>query len=106
MTITAEGGQRGGGRGVRATVRILSDGRLELKLPPHQGRPEGPSGFYNIELIVNGVVRSKGHVDLCGSCMAARAIAATEIIDGAQRSSMEEPARWTQWADKVMVFLM
>ena len=63
-----------------------------------------PQGFYNIELMVNRVVRSKGHVGLCGSCMDARAITATEIIDGTQRSSMEELGQWTQWADKVMVF--
>lgn len=63
-----------------------------------------PQGFYNIELMVNKVVYSKGHVGLCGSCMDARAMAATEIIEGTQRSSMEELAQWTQWAEKVIVF--
>jgi uncharacterized protein involved in oxidation of intracellular sulfur len=36
--------------------------------------------------------------------MDARAMAATEIIEGTQRSSMEELAQWTQWADKVIVY--
>jgi uncharacterized protein involved in oxidation of intracellular sulfur len=63
-----------------------------------------PQGFYNIELMVNKVVRSKGQVGLCGSCMDARAMATTEIIEGTQRSSMEALAQWTQWADKVIVF--
>jgi uncharacterized protein involved in oxidation of intracellular sulfur len=61
-------------------------------------------GFYNIELIVNRVIHSKGQVGLCGSCMDARGMAATEIVAGAHRSSMEEFAQWTQWADKVIVF--
>jgi uncharacterized protein involved in oxidation of intracellular sulfur len=63
-----------------------------------------PQGFYNIELMVNRVVRGKGQVGLCGSCMDARAMAATETIEGTHRSSMEELAQWTQWADKVIVF--
>ena len=63
-----------------------------------------PQGFYNIELMVSRVIRSKGQVGLCGSCMDARAMAATEIVEGTHRSSMEELAQWTQWADKVVVF--
>lgn len=63
-----------------------------------------PQGFYNIELMVSRVIRSKGQVGLCGSCMDARAIAAPEIVEGTHRSSMEELAQWTQWADKVVVF--
>lgn len=63
-----------------------------------------PQGYYNIELMVNRVIRSKGEVGLCGSCMDARAMAATEIVEGTHRSSMEELAQWTQWADKVAVF--
>jgi uncharacterized protein involved in oxidation of intracellular sulfur len=61
-------------------------------------------GFYNIELMVNRVIRNTGQVGLCGSCMDARAMAATEIIEGTHRSSMEELAQWTVWADKVVVF--
>ena len=61
-------------------------------------------GFYNIELMVNRVIRSKGQVGLCGSCMDARGMAVTEIVEGTHRSSMEELAQWTQWADKVVVF--
>jgi uncharacterized protein involved in oxidation of intracellular sulfur len=58
----------------------------------------------NIELMVCRVIRSKGQVGLCGSCMDARALAAAEIVEGTHRSSMEELAQWTQWADKVIVF--
>jgi uncharacterized protein involved in oxidation of intracellular sulfur len=61
-------------------------------------------GFYNIELMVGRVIRNKGEVGLCGSCMDARGMTATEIIEGAHRSSMEELAQWTQWTDKVVAF--
>lgn len=61
-------------------------------------------GFYNIQLMVDRVVRGKGQVGVCGSCMDARGINATELSGGAERSSMEELAQWTQWADKVLVF--
>ena len=63
-----------------------------------------PQGFYNIELMVNRAIRSKGQVGLCGSCMDARGMAATEIVEGTHRSSMDELTQWTQSADKVIVF--
>ena len=63
-----------------------------------------PQGFYSIELMVDRVIRNKGQVGLCGSCMDARAVDATEIVEGAHRSSMEELAQWSQWADKIAVF--
>jgi len=61
-------------------------------------------GFYNIQLMVDRVVRSKGQVGVCGSCMDARGIGASELSAGTGRSSMDELAQWTQWADKVLVF--
>jgi uncharacterized protein involved in oxidation of intracellular sulfur len=61
-------------------------------------------GFYNIQLMLNRVVRNNGKVGLCGSCMDARGIDDTELSAGAERSSMDELAQWAQWADKVLVF--
>jgi uncharacterized protein involved in oxidation of intracellular sulfur len=61
-------------------------------------------GFYNIQLMLNRIVRNNGKVGVCGSCMDARGIGATELSGGAERSSMDELAQWTQWADKVLVF--
>lgn len=61
-------------------------------------------GFYNIQLMLDRLVHNKGHVGVCGSCMDARGIDASELSAGADRSSMDELARWTEWADKVLVF--
>jgi uncharacterized protein involved in oxidation of intracellular sulfur len=61
-------------------------------------------GFYNIQLMLNRIVRNNGKVGLCGSCMDARGIVDAELSAGAERSSMDELAQWTHWADKVLVF--
>jgi uncharacterized protein involved in oxidation of intracellular sulfur len=61
-------------------------------------------GFYNIQLMLNRIVRNNGKVGLCASCMDARGIDDTELSAGAERSSMDELTQWTQWADKVLVF--
>ena len=61
-------------------------------------------GFYNIQLMLGRVVRNKGEVGVCGTCMDARAIADAELIDGTRRSTLAELTTWTQWADKVIVF--
>ncbi|MBI5449861.1 MAG: DsrE family protein [Gammaproteobacteria bacterium] len=63
-----------------------------------------PAGFYNIQLMLDKVIRAPAAVGVCGTCMDARGISDAELLDGAQRSSMVELATWTAWADKVMVF--
>ena len=61
-------------------------------------------GFYNIQLMLDRVVRHRGQVGVCGTCMDARGMAATELVEGAHRGSLDELAQWIQWADKVVVF--
>lgn len=63
-----------------------------------------PAGFYNLQLMLNKVLRNKGEVGACGTCMDARGIAEIELIEGTRRSTLEELVNWTQWADKVIVF--
>jgi uncharacterized protein involved in oxidation of intracellular sulfur len=63
-----------------------------------------PEGFYNIEIMLGRVVHDGGEVGACGSCMDARAIADSELIDHSHRRSLAELTTWTQWADKVIVF--
>jgi uncharacterized protein involved in oxidation of intracellular sulfur len=46
----------------------------------------------------------KGDVALCGTCMDARGLAESELIEGARRSTMAQLADWTHEADKVLVF--
>ncbi|MGB5201058.1 MAG: DsrE family protein, partial [Sedimenticolaceae bacterium] len=62
-----------------------------------------PQGFYNLELMVKSVAR-KGKVLLCGACMDARGLMDSELVDGAERSTMDELAERTMAADRLLVF--
>ena len=63
-----------------------------------------PEGYYNIQVMLGRVVRNGGQVGVCGSCMDARGIAESELVEGTHKSSLAELTTWTQWADKVAVF--
>lgn len=63
-----------------------------------------PSGYYNIETMLQSVLRHGGTAGVCGSCMDARGIGDDDLTAGARRSSMDELTDWTQKADKVLVF--
>jgi uncharacterized protein involved in oxidation of intracellular sulfur len=62
-----------------------------------------PNGYYNVERMLKPVV-GRGAVRLCGSCMEARGMAETEMMEGAQRSTLQELTELTLAADKVLVF--
>jgi uncharacterized protein involved in oxidation of intracellular sulfur len=69
-----------------------------------KGNQKVPAGHYNIEVMLQSVARHGGKVGVCSSCMDARGIADTELVEGTHRSSMDELTRWTVDADKVLVF--
>jgi uncharacterized protein involved in oxidation of intracellular sulfur len=54
-----------------------------------------PEGYYNLERMLRRVLSSKGAVLLCGTCMDARGMSETELVDGARRSTMDELANAT-----------
>lgn len=62
-----------------------------------------PQGFYNLELMLKSVLR-KGDVLACGTCMDVRGLLDEELINGAQRSTMQALSERTLNADKVLVF--
>lgn len=63
-----------------------------------------PEGFYNIQVMLGRVVRNNGQVGVCGTCMDARGITESELLEGTHKSTLAELTSWTQWADKVIVF--
>jgi len=63
-----------------------------------------PQGFYNIGDMLGMVLRAGTGVGVCGTCIDARGIADTDLVQGSHRSTMDELTAWTQWADKVLVF--
>ena len=63
-----------------------------------------PEGFYNLQVMLGRVVRNSGQVGVCGTCMDARGITESELVEGTHKSTLAELTTWTQWADKVIVF--
>jgi len=63
-----------------------------------------PDGYYNLERLLSAVARHGAEIGLCGSCMDARGVGEGALVDGARRSSLEELADWTLWADNVLSF--
>jgi uncharacterized protein involved in oxidation of intracellular sulfur len=69
-----------------------------------KGGQKVPSGHYNVETMLDGLIRHGAALGVCGSCIDARGIAEGELVNGACRSSMDELTAWTINADKVLVF--
>lgn len=63
-----------------------------------------PDGYYNVNKMLDNVVRRHGRVLVCGTCMDARGLSQEELIEGAQRSTLDELTEETLAADKVLVF--
>ncbi len=63
-----------------------------------------PQGYYNVNRMLQAVILKQAAIGVCGSCMDTRGIKEAELLEGTRRSSLEELADWTQWADRVLVF--
>ncbi len=63
-----------------------------------------PQGYYNIEVMLKSMLRHKTEVGVCGTCMDARGISDSELIEGTQRSTLEALTDWSARADKVQVW--
>ena len=63
-----------------------------------------PDGYYNLDTMVRSLARKRASIGCCGTCMDARGITEAMLSEGAHRSSMDELADWTRWADKVITF--
>ena len=63
-----------------------------------------PNGYYHLDRMLTSTLRHGAEVGLCGTCMDARAVDESRLVEGARRSSLEELTDWTLWADKVVTF--
>jgi uncharacterized protein involved in oxidation of intracellular sulfur len=63
-----------------------------------------PNGYYNLERMLAAVNRHGAGIGLCGTCMDARGIREEQLVPGTRRSSLDELADWSLWADKVISF--
>ena len=63
-----------------------------------------PDGYYNTERMMKRLAMAPHRVLLCGSCMDARGLTESELVENAVRSTMDELAQETLAADKTLVF--
>jgi uncharacterized protein involved in oxidation of intracellular sulfur len=71
---------------------------------PIDGLGKTPDGYYNLERMLKRFTIGTHKFLLCGTCIDARGLAESELLDGARRSSMDELARATFAADKVVAY--
>ena len=84
--------------GVNLTVFLMADAVACAK----RGQ-QVPQGFFNIELMLKSVLRN-GQVLTCGTCLDARGLSVEDLVEGAERSTMQVLSQHTIQADKVLVF--
>jgi uncharacterized protein involved in oxidation of intracellular sulfur len=85
--------------GSQITVFLMGDAVGSAK-----AGQQTPTGFYNVERMLKGVLSRQGQVLLCGSCMDARGIKEAEIVEGSRRSTSDELTEKTESTEKVLVF--
>src|SRR3989304_4884007 len=49
-----------------------------------------PQGYYNLEVMLRSVATHGGDIGVCGTCMDARGITETELVEGTHRSTLEQ----------------
>lgn len=81
------------------TVFLMADAVTAAR----QGQ-KTPDGYYSLERMLHRVLAGNGRVLLCGTCMDARGLTESDLVEGTVRSSMDELAKTTIAADKVLVF--
>jgi uncharacterized protein involved in oxidation of intracellular sulfur len=69
-----------------------------------KGGQKVPQGYYNLGRMLQVVAQHGGQIGVCGSCMEARGLEDTDLVQGSRRSTLEELTDWTLWADRVLVF--
>ncbi len=63
-----------------------------------------PDGYYHLDKMIESAARHGAGVGCCGTCLDARGIREEALVKGAHRSTLEELADWTLWADQVITF--
>lgn len=63
-----------------------------------------PNGYYHLDRMLGSAARHGAEVGCCGTCMDARGIPEDLLVKGARRSTLDELADWTLWADRVVTF--
>ena len=87
------------GSAVKVTVFLMADA-VYCGLPGQTT----PNGFYNIERMMQSIIKRGAVVKSCGGCSEARGIDQLKFISGVELSNMKEFAQLTMDSDKVLTF--
>jgi uncharacterized protein involved in oxidation of intracellular sulfur len=63
-----------------------------------------PSGYYNVEMMLQSVIDKGVEVKACGICMEARGLKNLKLIERIKPSNMVEFSEWVCDSDKVISF--
>ena len=63
-----------------------------------------PKGYYNVEAMLRLVLASGGSIGVCGTCAEARGLGHTDLLEGAERCSLQVLTDWLQQAERVLTF--
>lgn len=80
------------------TVYLTNDAVVAAK-----AGQQTPSGYYNIERMLKPIVR-RGAVQACRTCLEARGIQESELLEGVRVTTLGELAQVVLEADKALVF--
>jgi uncharacterized protein involved in oxidation of intracellular sulfur len=84
---------------VKVNVFLIADA-VTCAIP----NQETPDGYYNLERMLKFVLKKKAEVKACGSCLDARGLKDVKLLEGIDRSTMNQLSKWTYDADKVITF--
>ena len=63
-----------------------------------------PDGYYHLDRMLGSAARRSADIGCCSTCMDARGITYDMLIKSARRSTLDELADWTLWANQVIMF--
>jgi uncharacterized protein involved in oxidation of intracellular sulfur len=63
-----------------------------------------PDGFYNMEKMLQALIQRGVEVKVCGTCINARGLDPSELVEGVEKGSMKILAEWIRDSDKVVSF--
>lgn len=63
-----------------------------------------PDGYYHLDRMLGAAAQRGADIGCLSTCMDARGIADDMLTKGTRRSTLDELADWTLWADQVITF--
>ncbi len=63
-----------------------------------------PEGFYNMEKMLQVLIKRGVEVKVCGACISARGLDPSELVEGVEKGSMKSLAEWIRDSDRVVSF--